>query len=263
MVEDSFPIPVYRNWPEKQYQVLGSIRWGNPRQYWDDGIIRQAAEFAKKQGADAIIIRRGTEFGVSSMVGWAESPAEWGQDQTTALAVRWKSEEALAKEAAILAAFNREFRDKNPRLVENVDLLEFGTDYIRWLGLELDSPEAGEKLRKILAETQSERHEGLNGKWLWKATYRKAAITSSSSGIVYGIASATVNGDSLNLLSTSKGAELNFSGTHSNGSISGRLGIGTIALSKCDGVAAGDKISLTAQGQSDDGTLQASVIFQR
>src|SRR5581483_4207827 len=34
MAETSYSIPVYRGWPERPYEVLGSVRFVDPGKYW-------------------------------------------------------------------------------------------------------------------------------------------------------------------------------------------------------------------------------------
>src|SRR6266542_2015797 len=69
MTETSYKVPVYRGWPERPYEVIGSVRFPDPRKLWDDGIISMAASEGKRHGGNAVIMRQGAEFGVAKITG--------------------------------------------------------------------------------------------------------------------------------------------------------------------------------------------------
>jgi ADP-heptose:LPS heptosyltransferase len=52
----TYEVPVYRSWPEKPYIVIGHLQFKNPETDWNEGDVREAAQMAKKQGGDAIIV---------------------------------------------------------------------------------------------------------------------------------------------------------------------------------------------------------------
>src|SRR5205823_6026368 len=106
------------------------------------------------------------------------------------------------------------------------------------------------------------RDGDLTGKWLFQCGFRQSRLTSSSSDSFSGVASVTLKGDVLTIVSTGGGSEVNFSGTYDKGRVGGKMGIGTLSIN-CDGVAAPEKISLSGQGQTADGVCQASLVFQR
>jgi hypothetical protein len=261
MAETSFALPVYRTWPDKDFEVIGSLRFENPNQNWDDGVISSAVSAAKRKHGDAIIIRYGSEFGVGGNVGFGEDTSEWSQNQVTAFVIKWKSKKALETEAATMQAFKENFRLKYPRLSENTTLFNSAIDYLQWLGLSLDSDAAADKLKDVLTEIHDTKRDELNGKWLYRCGFRRSRLTSSYSDFFYGIALVTLKENALTVISTS-GAEVNFSGTFDKGRATGKMGIRSGSVN-CDGVATNEKISLSGQGQVADGTLQASLIFVR
>ena len=67
MAETRFAVPVYRGWPEKPYELLGSLSHPDPNAKWNDDFFAAAAKEAKQQGGDAVIIREGAEWGVSKI----------------------------------------------------------------------------------------------------------------------------------------------------------------------------------------------------
>src|SRR4051812_16989567 len=56
MAETSFSLPVYRSWPDKPFEIVGSLRLENPDDRWNDGTIGDAVSAAKHKGGNAIII---------------------------------------------------------------------------------------------------------------------------------------------------------------------------------------------------------------
>jgi hypothetical protein len=85
MAEQGHALPIYRSWPSEPYQVIGAVRLENPNQTWDEGDLGQAARKAKQHRADAIIVRRGSEFGVSKIVGANDDPSIATSGYTSAI----------------------------------------------------------------------------------------------------------------------------------------------------------------------------------
>jgi hypothetical protein len=55
---------------------------------------------------------------------------------------------------------------------------------------------------------------------------------------------------------------VNFTGTYSKGRLTGQVGIGGFST-KCDGAAVNNKISLSFQSVTTDGTVRGNVSLQR
>ena len=51
-----FDVPVYGGWPEKPYDVLGIVQFGNANVDWNRGDMQLAARKAKEAGGDALIV---------------------------------------------------------------------------------------------------------------------------------------------------------------------------------------------------------------
>ena len=84
MVDTNYDLPVYRDLPEKPYDVIGMLRYSHVYPYWSELKIEDAVEAARKQGGDAIILRQGYSFGP----GPNHPP---GFVEATALVIRWKT----------------------------------------------------------------------------------------------------------------------------------------------------------------------------
>jgi hypothetical protein len=261
MAETSFALPVYRDWPDKRFEIVGSLRFQDPRKDWDDGVINAAVSAAKHQGGDAIIIRHGAEFGVSANIGSVDDSMVWSQNQTSALVIKWKPIAAVEAEAKAKRAFRENFRTDHPDLSKNSALLDLAIEYVQWTGLAIDSEAASSKLKELLAETHEGAEGELSGKWLYKCNFKKSSLTASHTDFFFGIGLVNLKDNVLTMVSTS-GSEVNFSGNCDKGRVDGKMGIGSISINS-DGVASKEKISLSGQGQISDGMFQASLIFLR
>ncbi len=262
MAETSFSLPVYRSWPDKPYDIIGSVRFEDPNQSWDDGVIRDAVSEAKKRRGNAIIIRYGSEFGVGGTIGAADDPSVWIQNQITALVIRWKAKEVLDAEASALQGFKETFRARHPDISQNGALFDSAIEYLQWQGVNLDPGAAAEKLSQILREIQSSKDAEFNGKWLYRCQVRRSRLTSSSGDSFRGIGLVTLKEGALTIVSTQGPAEVTFSGSFDKGRLTGKMGIGATSIN-CDGVGSKEKISLSGQGQVADGTIQANLVFLR
>lgn len=262
MAETSFALPVYRSWPDKPYEIVGSVRFENPNQNWDDGIISKAVSEARSKGGNAIIMRYGSEFGVGGNIGAAEDPSVWSQNQITALVIKWKTKDVLEREAVAMREFKELFRTRHAQLSQNGPLFDSAISLLHWRGLSLDSVAAADKLGEILTEIQVSKDGELNGKWLYRCTVGQSRLTSSFSDFFYGIASVTLKENVLTIVSTSGPFEITFSGSFDRGRLNGKMGIGTISVN-ADGVASKEKMSVSGQGRAADGTVQASLVFLR
>ncbi len=261
MAETSFSLPVYRSWPDRPYETIGSLRFEDPNKYWDDGVIAAAVSGAKSKGGDAIIIRYGSEFGVSGLAGFGDDPALLRQNQTTALVIKWKPKSVVEAEVAALRAFKQSFQAEHPGLCKNATLLSTAIDSLKWTGASLDSV-AADKITGWLTEIGESNHGELSGKWLYRCNFKRSQLTSAHSDFFYGMGLVALKDNVLTVVSTSGPTEVNFSGTFDKGRVTGKMGIAAMSIS-CDGVASSEKISLSGQGQVADGTFQASLVFFR
>lgn len=264
MAEHSYAVPVYKGWPDKPYRVLGSIRFANPRNEWKDGDTSHAARIAKSRGGDAIIMRFGDESGVGAIVGASGDPNIWISSHINALAIKWKTAAELAKEASEHKEFKAKFREKFPEISKKPEVLELAIEYLQWNGSALGSADFEEKCRELLFSLKPASSDRPTSQWLFKGTIRSGSLTSSSSFTVYGLASVNFKGGSASIITTEGKTSLNFSGTLQDGRLAGQMGFSfgaTIVSARADGAALEDKLSLTSQSQTADGTFQGNFSF--
>jgi hypothetical protein len=84
-----FEVPVFRGFPEKNYDVLGYIQFDKPNVDWNQGDIKQATGMAKGLGGDALLMvakGKATNQRLSSLC------KDMGIDgsRTTAVVLKWK-----------------------------------------------------------------------------------------------------------------------------------------------------------------------------
>jgi hypothetical protein len=188
-----------------------------------------------------------------------------GTNYVTALVIKWKTPAEIEAEKATLARLTGRLTQQHPDLAAKRELVDLATELVRFQGLSLDSDEASQQLEKVLTEVVKSPKEGQT-KWLFRGTLRAGSLTASMSDTVYGVANVTIRGEGLTIVSSSEKSDLTFSGSVKDGQLSGQVGFSagsSIFSAKADGVYTDEKISLTGQGQTPDGTFQASFSFTR
>lgn len=265
MAETSHAVPVYRGWPEKPYRVLGSIRFEDPNKYWDGGVVDMVASMAKHQGGDAIIIRVGSEFGVSKITGTRNDPlVRWQQSETSGLVIKWLSDsEALAQQQETRQLMDK-FYAAHPNVSANQNVGEIVAGLLVQSGVDPKSDELLTKFSETMLRITSPPDGTLSGEWVFKGTVSTgSSITSGGDeNFFLGTATVTAEGESIAIVSDSGGTEINFNGTLTKGALRGQLGIGA-SSAKCEGAAFPTKISLSFQSLTSDGVARGNVVFQR
>lgn len=266
MAETQYGIPVYRGWPEKPYTVIGSIRFVDRNKNWDDGVINMACMMAKRKRANAIIIRYGAEYGVGIITGSAaDAQVVSVVNDTTALAIKWKSQSEIDAEKAAIAQLVARFQDQHRGLTVKKELIDLATDYVRSSQPSPESDDAIQQFEQALTDVVAAPKNG-QSRFLFRGAVRSSSVTTSWSDTVYGVAAVTRTGDNLTIVSSSQGAEVTFSGSIQDGRLSGQLGFSSgaaIISIKVDGVYTDERISITGQGHTADGTFQGGFTFVR
>jgi len=263
IAETSFKLPVYRTWPDKPYKVIGSLRHEDRRRYWEEGEIEDAVEAARRMGADAIVLRIGSELAVRGIVGVDQAPSAYGQPDATALAINWKSAEEVRAETQRRDEFLKRFRDRYPQLANNETTVDLALLYLRSFGFEPQSEQTTQKLKDIMEQIRVPNGKELTGKWLYKCVVRMQSLTAADHMDFLGMASVSVRDDAMTVLSTTGRNEVSVSGTIDRGRITGRIGIATLVNADCEGAAVADKISLSGSGRTGDGIVQVTLTLQR
>ena len=266
MADKDYAVPVYSGWPERPYKVMGSIRFANPGGPWQDGDTSRAASLARSKGGDAIIKRYGGEFGVGAIAGASADAHIVSVNQVTALVIKWKPDIEIARDRAAFERFQSDFIAKHPDLQLRNELVKVGADYITSLGLTLDSASGSAELDKVLSEVLQPVQSDKPTKWLFRGSIRSSGVTSSFTEPAFGLATVTLSGDSITVVSAPGRTELHLSGTVKDGRLVGQVGVssGSIIFSgKAEGVVVPGRISLDSQGQTADGIVQSSLTLMR
>jgi len=262
-------VPVYRGWPEREYQVLGSLRFDDPNKSWgyDEGLLKDAASEAKKHGADAIIIRQGAEFGIFQIAGGGSDPRSvLFSSQTTALAIRWLSQQEIDERHRLVDDYlNRlavqVFKD-NPKVAANRTIAELVITYLFINGYDLRSADLWDRFAETVKRLVSDTPANPAGEWIFKTTVSSEGISGGDEKNFLGLARISADVENLTIVSSGGKVELNFNGTLAKGRLTGQLGIGSVSA-KCEGAATPDKISISFQSPTPDGTVSGNIVLQR
>ncbi len=264
MAETSYAVPVYRGWPEKHYKVLGSLSFPDPNKTWDEGIISAAASTAKVHHADAIIIRQGAEFGVSKIAGARGDPLVISSSyQTTALAIKWLTQEEVAQMDRARDQLLARLAEAHALVQPNATVAQLVQAFVQQSGVDPRSAQGLDRALEVASRLVNNTSDTLAGEWIFKATVSfSTAISGGDDRNIVGLASITQDGENLTIVSSGGGVEMNFAGTFSKNRVSGQLGIGSVST-KCEGAATADKISITFQSLTTDGTVRGNVVLHR
>jgi len=262
MADTACVIPVYRTWPHKAYEVLGSLKYDNQNDRWEQGDIKQVAKEAKKRKGEAIILRRGGEESVYGIAGVKTVDYVRVNFQPTALVIRFLSKEEIARRDA---AHKRVFRDyiaKHPTagFSEETSIMAF--KFLLQSGHKYESPDLPEKFGEIMGRIAQMEPGSLTGEWLFKSVLKTSNITTSNEKSDYGTATVQSDGTNVVVVSIAGGIEMNFSGACTGARFSGQVGIAGYSA-KAEGIALDTKISLTYQTVTASGTAQGSIVLQR
>lgn len=265
MAETSYAVPVYRGWPEKPYQVLGSLSFPDPNAEWNEDFFRAAAKHAKNRKGDAIIIRKGAEFGVSQIAGARSNPLSvvGSTYQTTALVIRWLTPQEVRDRDLLLDELLKRFATNDPRVSANRTVAELVVIFLVSTGCEPRSPQLAERFMDTMGHLTSRASESLSGEWIFRTSMSFSTVLAEGSERSHlGLALVSTDGENVTIVSTAGAAEINFTGTLLKGRLSGQIGVGGVSA-KCDGAATPEKISISFQSLTPDGTVRGNVVLQR
>ncbi len=265
VADASFAVPVYRGSPDRPYRVIGGIHLGNAVK-WKDRDIAAAARIAKDKGGEALLIRTGEEMSSATSAG--ADPHLLSAGETGGIVIKWKSEIEVRESAVRLEGFRAYLKRSYPRLGldSNEALWEMVTEYVTWLGLELDSDPGNAALENALASLNAPTANP--AKWLFKAALRSDTVRGPTTGerVIYGIATNSLSADRVVIASIPAGTDLQFSGVAKENSLSGEIHLGPDAKG-FDGKAIGEsgsgRILLNCQGQIANGPAHGTVLLLR
>ena len=245
MAETGHKVPVFRTWPTKPYEVLGSLRHDNPNQEWRNGEINDAANEAKKKKGNAIIIRFGSEDAVMALSG-VSGQANLFRAQMTALVIRFLSDEEVATRDQRRRVLFKDVLRSNPGVNFSEDTGVLAIKYLLQSGVKETSTDFQSIFVDTMNRVRPQKLGDISGEWIFKATLKTSSLTTSDERSFFGIASVMNDGTNLVVMSKQGNVEFNYSGRLAGGKLDGQLGIGGIST-KSEGVLLDDKISLTYQ----------------
>ena len=135
--------------------------------------------------------------------------------------------------------------------------------YLLNSGMDWKSEEFRNQFRETVMKLVPPAPGSLSGCWIFKANESGGtALSGSNERVFVGLASLSVDGENVAIVSSSGTAEINFTGTLSKGRLSGQIGLGGMSA-KCEGAGTTEKISISFQSLTSNGTVGGNVVFQR
>jgi hypothetical protein len=260
-------VPVYRGWPERYYRVIGSLRFVDPSKNWgyNEGILKEAASEAKHKGGDAIIIRQGAEYGVSKIAGAKNDRSVLSSSQTTALVIKWLTEQEIREMDVRLEDFRKRFAANDPAVWANPSMDRLIMTYLLLQPeLTLKSSQLYDRFAEAKTKIITRTPENPSGDYIFKATVGFSTVLSGGGEEknTIGMATVSVDGENLTIVSSAGTIELNLAGTMIKNRVTGQIGIENISA-KCEGAATPEKVSINFQSLTQDGTVTGNLVLQR
>jgi hypothetical protein len=262
MADTEYAVPVYRTWPDKPYDVLGSLKYDDSRKRWNPGDIKSMAKEAKKRGGNAVILRHGSEEGVHALAGMKTPGLAIGNVQQTALVIRFLSREEIAQREAQQKALFKQYLANHPPGDFSEEAGSIALKFLLQSGHAFGDPDFMDKFADLMQRVVQREEGNLNGEWLFKALVKTSGITTSDEKTSFG--TVTVQSDGTNMVVVSKegSVELSVSGACSAARFSGQVGIAGFSA-KAEGIALDTKISMTFNAVTSSGTAQGNIVLQR
>ncbi len=263
--DTNFALPVYRDWPERPYRVIGTIQHpGNSPQSMGDAAA--AAKLAKTKNADAIIVPVVNPL-EPRVAAKPDSTASLASHATpTVLAIQWKTPVEIDADRRAAAKFWSDFQARHPGFAGSDEFKRISLEYAACRGLDLSSRKDSTTFENDLNEVWSVPADAASTKWLFHGTFHADGVAASVDQTICGIAVMSRTGDVLDIVSKSDGAGFNFNGVDQDHRISGPIDF-SVGPATCQAKAQGallpHRISLDSRGQDERGTMRSSLTFVR
>jgi hypothetical protein len=263
IADHGYAMPVYWNWTERHYRVMGSIELANPKGKWKNGDTIASARLGSSKEGDAIIVLAGDETDTvqNAIPALRGFPARANR----ALVIQWKSQSEVDEESHRLDGLRAYLKRSYPALGlgNKHDLWEMSVEYVTWLGLDLNAQPGAAKVEEVLSSLVATSAE--TSKRLFKGTLRAQAPSARSrESVVYGIATVTRTGDDVNIVSQTENMTLNFQGVARDGQCRGQVDFSlgpTVLTGKAEGSVSTGKILLRTEGPANGKTIEGAFIF--
>jgi len=264
--DTSYDLPVYKSWPSKPYVLIGEIYHRDARKEWQEGEFRDAVKGSQRVGGEAIIVRFTSESGVAAFTGGVRgsvlSAGPAHIFRTSALVIRWQTPSEIQARKERDEHLLKQLLAQHPDLDINNETAALVVKYLLQTDEGEISDDFGDRYKQLMTKISSVSGSDLSGEWIFKSVVREKGLVAEKEDSGLGLASVKANGDTLAIVSTKGRVEISFSGQNLKGRLTGQVGVGAVS-SKAEGVALDDKISITFNTVTPDGTAQGIVILQR
>ncbi len=247
-------LPVYQGFPERPYDVVGTIRLANSHRSWGKGDTDEVIRLAKSNGAEGLVVSTGESF--SAMYSPEADPHLFSAAERGAVAIKWKPANLVADASHRLDGFRYYIRRSYPRLDldSKMDLWQMGIEYIGWLGLDIDSDQGTARLENTFSSIAAVDPGSGKSTWLFKGTIRASGSPASpSERFFFGKATLTQAGENITLVSNpSEPAILQFAGQLKDKKLEGKVTLSAGAASYDGNISGSFSASkITLEGQAD------------
>lgn len=263
--DTNFAVPVYRDWPDRPYHVIGTVQFpGNSSQSTDEATA--AATLAKTRNADAIIVPvvNSLEPRVTAK---SDSPASpTSHAPVTVLVIQWKTPGEMDADKRVAAKFWADFSAQHPGFAGSDEFKRISLEYAAYRGLDLNSKKDSATFENDLNEVLSTPADAASTKWLFHGTFHADGVATSVDQTICGLAVMSRTKDGVAIVSKSDGVGFNFKGMDQDHRISGPIDF-SVGPAACQANALGallpHRISLDSRGQDEKGTMRSSLTFVR
>jgi hypothetical protein len=262
MTEIGFAVPVYRTWPDRNYEVVGSLKYTNRNKSWENDEIREVAKEAMKRGGNAIILRFGAEAGVGGVASSGAGRIVYNTGETTALVIRVLSDRELRERDEEMKELIRAVLTANPTAAYSEETGALVFKYLLQSGEKRGTDEFRKKFSAVMTEVSVEDSSSFSGAWIFKASVKTGRLVGTDEESFFGLATVKSEGTSLAIVSTKGTTEMNFAGSLAENRIEGQLGVAGLSA-KAEGVAISEKISISFRSLTHAGTAEGTLVLQR
>jgi hypothetical protein len=262
--ETEYAVPVYYDWPERPYRVLGTIQIAEKTNPVENKVIAQAAVTAKSKGGDALILRHPVKLEPRVMTEGANDSAAVSPARTSILVIQWKTLAEQEADRQATAAFWTRFHAKYPRVALTDEFKQLTVEYGAYQGLDLTSPKDSAGLAEELNGLSGTATNAASAKWLFRGAIHLSGFAASIDETLCGLATITQSGDNVTITFHSGEDSFNFTGLDQNERLSGDIEISagpSVCKAKAAGVVLTNRVTLDSRAQNAEGTVRATFTF--
>jgi hypothetical protein len=156
------------------------------------------------------------------------------------------------------------FYGNDPAVAANQDVGKLVRVYLLNSGVDLNSDEFSRQFNDTMTKLVPSAPRNLSGEWIFKGSESiESALSGGDEKGFIGLASVSIDDTNVAIVSNGGTVEINLTGTLTKNRLNGQIGIGGVSAKNCEGAATSEKISISFQTLTSDGTVRGNAVFQR